>query len=157
MPLTFFSPRLFPFISSVSPCKVKLHSPPKQAVRGPHWRNSRTKKCEKADSTLRTSQAVPHPSTIRALSCLTSEVRRDPVHSTWYGRQRRMFQTMGSRLWLGLFATSGRHRSHFGSRYTSGLLRPRKPFFAHTHLHPRRAEVSVSLRHGEYATMRVKS
>ena len=44
---------------------------------------------KKADSTLRTSQAVPHPSTIRALSCLTSEVRRDPVHSTRYGRQRK--------------------------------------------------------------------
>ena len=43
---------------------------------------------EKADSTLRTSQAVPHPSTDRALRRLTSEVRRDPVHSTRYGRQR---------------------------------------------------------------------
>ena len=42
----------------------------------------------KADSTLRTSQAVPHPSTIRALCHLTSEVERDPVHLTWYGRQR---------------------------------------------------------------------
>ena len=42
----------------------------------------------KADSTLRTSQAVPHPSTNRALCCLTSEVGRDPVHSTRYGRQR---------------------------------------------------------------------
>ncbi len=42
----------------------------------------------KADSTLRSSQAVPHPSTNRALRRLTSEVRRDPVHSTWYGRQR---------------------------------------------------------------------
>ena len=42
----------------------------------------------KADSTLRTSQAVPHPSTIRALCRLTSEVERDPVHSTRYGRQR---------------------------------------------------------------------
>ena len=49
------------------------------------------KKMKKADSTLRTSQAVPHPSTIRALSCLTSEVRRDPVHSTRYGRQRKNF------------------------------------------------------------------
>ena len=46
------------------------------------------KKIKKADSTLRTSQAVPHPSTIRALSCLTSEVKRDPVYSTRYGRQR---------------------------------------------------------------------
>ena len=44
---------------------------------------------EKADSTLRSSQAVPHPSTDRALRRLTSEVERDPVHSTWYGRQRK--------------------------------------------------------------------
>ena len=43
---------------------------------------------DKADSTLRSSQAVPHPSTNRALCRLTSEVRRDPVHSTWYGRQQ---------------------------------------------------------------------
>ena len=47
-----------------------------------------TRECEKADSTLRTSQAVPHPSTIRALCHLTSEVERDPVHLTWYGRQQ---------------------------------------------------------------------
>ena len=40
----------------------------------------------KADCTLRSSQAVPHPSTNRALRRLTSEVRRDPVHSTRYGR-----------------------------------------------------------------------
>ena len=31
---------------------------------------------------------VPHPSTDRALRRLTTEVRRDPVHSTRYGRQR---------------------------------------------------------------------
>ena len=43
----------------------------------------------KADSTLRSSRAVPHPSTNRALRRLTSEFRRDPVHSTRYGRQRR--------------------------------------------------------------------
>jgi hypothetical protein len=42
----------------------------------------------KADSTIRSSRAVPHPSTNRALRRLTSEVRRDPVHSTRYGRQR---------------------------------------------------------------------
>ena len=52
------------------------------------WAIARKQKV-KADSTLRTSQAVPHPSTIRALSRLTSEVRRDPVYSTRYGRQRR--------------------------------------------------------------------
>ena len=49
----------------------------------------RCKNNEKADSTLRYSQAVPHPSTNRALRRLTSEVRRDPVHSTRYGRQRK--------------------------------------------------------------------
>ena len=42
----------------------------------------------KAGSTLRSSRAVPHPSTNRALRRLTSEVGRDPVHSTRYGRQR---------------------------------------------------------------------
>ena len=42
----------------------------------------------KADSTLRSSQAVPHPSTNRALRRLTSEVKRDLVHSTRYGRRR---------------------------------------------------------------------
>jgi hypothetical protein len=44
----------------------------------------------KADSTLRCSQAVPHPSTNRALRRLTSEVGRDPVHSTRYGRRRKL-------------------------------------------------------------------
>ena len=50
--------------------------------------DSHEKAFVKADSTLRSSQAVPHPSTNRALRRLTSEVRRDPVYSTWYGRQR---------------------------------------------------------------------
>ena len=44
----------------------------------------------KADSTLRCSQADPHPSTNRALRRPTSEVRRDPVYSTRYGRQRKL-------------------------------------------------------------------
>ena len=48
-----------------------------------------SRKSMKADSTLRTSRAVPHPSTNRALCRLTSEVERDPVHSTRYGRQRK--------------------------------------------------------------------
>ena len=43
---------------------------------------------QQADSTQRSSQAVPHPSTNRALCRLTSEVGRDPVYSTRYGRQR---------------------------------------------------------------------
>ena len=48
----------------------------------------------KADSTLRSSRAVPHPSTNRALCRLTSEVGRDPVHSTRYGRQRKSAYAM---------------------------------------------------------------
>ena len=43
---------------------------------------------KKADSTLRSSQAVPHPSTNRALRRLTLEVGRDPAHLARYGRQR---------------------------------------------------------------------
>ena len=43
----------------------------------------------KADSTLECSQAVPDSGTSWALSHLTSEVERDPVHSTRYGRQRK--------------------------------------------------------------------
>ena len=53
----------------------------------------------KADSTLRSSRAVPHPNTNRALRRLTSEVRRDPVHSTRYGRQRnysKLFDVRGA-------------------------------------------------------------
>ena len=49
----------------------------------------------KADSTLRSSQAVPHPSTNRALCHLTSEVGRDPVHWTRYGRQRKTRKIRG--------------------------------------------------------------
>ena len=43
----------------------------------------------KAGSTLKSSRAAPHPSTNRALRRLTSEVGRDPVHSTRYGRRQR--------------------------------------------------------------------
>ena len=45
-------------------------------------------KKEKAGSTPGCSQWVPHTSTNRALCHLTSEVERDPVHLTRYGRQR---------------------------------------------------------------------
>ena len=47
-------------------------------------------KSRKAGGTLRSSRAVPHPSTNRALRRLTSEFGRDPVHSTRYGRQRQI-------------------------------------------------------------------
>ena len=80
-----------------SPCRARAAS----LARG-HWREPGTAMCpwrrprgqdqihERADSTLRSSQAVPHPSTNRALCCLTSEVERDPVHSTRYGRRRKL-------------------------------------------------------------------
>ena len=56
------------------------------------WRNDGTmewrsewKMQKKANSTW-CSQAVSHPSTIRALCCLTSVIRQELVCSTWYGR-----------------------------------------------------------------------
>ncbi len=52
-----------------------------------HLANAAEVTMAKADSTLRTSRAVPHPSTNRALSSSTAEVARDLVHSTRYGRQ----------------------------------------------------------------------
>ena len=53
-----------------------------------NWVKQQTRKWTKAGGTLRSSRAVPHPSTNRVLRHLTSEVGRDPVHSTRYGRQR---------------------------------------------------------------------
>ena len=53
----------------------------------------RKKRNQKASSTLRSSRAVPHPSTNRALRRLTSEFGRDPVHSTRYGRWRRIMRS----------------------------------------------------------------
>ena len=50
----------------------------------------------KADSTPRSSQAVPHPSNNRAPCRLTSEVRRDPVFSAtaWPSAKRQDFFVM---------------------------------------------------------------
>ena len=42
--------------------------------------------CKKTYSTGY-SQAVTHPSTNPAQCCLTSLIRREPVHSAWYGRR----------------------------------------------------------------------
>ena len=68
-----------------------------------------TRKLQKAGSTLRSSRAVPHPSTNRALRRLTSEVGRDPVHSARYGRQRQTFSAR--RIVLGVCCFSFTHRS----------------------------------------------
>ena len=54
----------------------------------------------KAGSTLRSSRAVPHPSTNRALRRLASEVGRDPVYSTRYGRQRNDMAQAGMRSYV---------------------------------------------------------
>ena len=51
----------------------------------PHADHTCSHHALKADSTLSTFQPVPQVSTARALSCLTSEVKRDPVHSGGYG------------------------------------------------------------------------
>ena len=59
---------------------------------------------KKAGSTRRSSQAVPHPSTNRALLRLTSEFGRDLVYSQWYGRQRDIRAALGKvlgRAWRG--------------------------------------------------------
>ena len=54
----------------------------------PSYRDSESKTQKRASSTQRTSQAVPHPSTDRALQRLASEFGRDPVYSLRYGRLR---------------------------------------------------------------------
>ena len=68
-------------------CVRAVCRPPERLGRGDSVSRGKIKK---ADSTRRCSQAVPHPNTNRALCCLTSEVRRDPVYSTRYGRQRKV-------------------------------------------------------------------
>jgi hypothetical protein len=55
------------------------------------------KQKQKANSTLRASRAVPHPSTDRAFRRLTSEFGWDRVCSTKYGRWR-MLTTKHRRL-----------------------------------------------------------
>ena len=70
---------------------------------------------QKADSTLRYSQAVPDPSTNRALSRLTSEVKRDPVHSTRYGRQRQVEGEQGQ---------TCKHTAHASPRVSGRRPRP---------------------------------
>ena len=52
--------------------------------------NGIEKRRKNANSTLRASRAVPHPSTDRAFQRLTSEFRWDRVHSMKYGRWRQL-------------------------------------------------------------------
>ena len=85
-------------------CRGRARQPAKRPMVG-----------RKADSTLRSSLAVPHPSTNRALRRLTSEVRRDPVHSTRYGRQRQIIFNMY--LVLSTWKKDGTHHSEDASFY----------------------------------------
>ncbi len=71
----------------------------------------------RAGSTLRSSRAVPHPSTDWALRRFTSEVGRDPVHSTRHGRQRLGARdARGCCDWLG----AGRQSEVGSQRYRRG-------------------------------------
>ena len=76
----------------------------------------------KAGSTLRSSRAVPHPSTNRALRRLTSEVGRDPVYSTRYGRQRQPCQT------ISCCTSACEDRADPSAECRSALPRPHPPF-----------------------------
>ena len=74
-----------------APAAGRSKKSPPQRGGGPFWGSSLRSAASaqrKADSTLKSSQAVPHPSTYWALRRLTLEVGRDPVHLTRYGRQR---------------------------------------------------------------------
>ena len=56
------------------------------------------------------SQAVTHPSTRLAQHCLTSVIRREPVHSVWYGRRQYTYPDRGSLiLWASINFQSDLH------------------------------------------------
>ena len=57
-------------------------------------KSQKAKKSQKAYST-RDSQAVSDPSTNRAQRCLTSQIGRDGVLSTWYGRKHSGWMNIG--------------------------------------------------------------
>ncbi len=77
----------------------------------------------------RCSQAVTHPSTIRARRCLTSVIGREPVFSTWYGRRQSLAANLsyiytrsngqGKLRWNSILAFSvGLHNFLFGCIFT---------------------------------------
>ena len=71
--------------------KMKIRTFGKCAAKCPIQIQNTIIQCiEKAYSTPRGSQAVPHLSTNRALRCLTAEFGRDPVCSTRYGRKHKI-------------------------------------------------------------------
>ena len=70
----------------IGPAVVKVSTPRGLGSGVIISRNGHAITKKRASSTQRTSQAVPHPSTDRALQRLTSEFGRDPVYSLRYGR-----------------------------------------------------------------------
>ena len=91
---------------------------------------------QKANSTLRASRAVPHPSTDRAFRRLTSEFGWDRVYSTKYGRWRkhpipRTHEAAEAprRIRLSRWKTLSCHRSHFGSKVLKEAMRSRSLLF----------------------------
>ena len=78
---------------------------------------------QKASSTQMASQAVPHPSTDRALRRLTSEFGRDLVYSSRYGRlQPLTCWVVGFRQSLLANAENRPRFPHFDSRSSAGIF-----------------------------------
>ena len=75
-----------------------------------HFPNHRSTKMQKAYDT-RDSQAVSDPSTNRAQRCLTWQIGRDAVFSTWYGRKRRSGCGKGVKEAAGGEGEGGRQRA----------------------------------------------
>ena len=75
-------------INTRARARARAHTDVRNYSREPQsqWHPQEGGQNQKASSTLKSSRAVPHPSTNRALRRLTSEFGRDPVHSTRYGR-----------------------------------------------------------------------
>ena len=94
------------------------------------------RRIQKANSTLRASRAVPHPSTDRAFRRLTSEFGWDRVHSTKCGRwrkhpipKRHEAAEAPPRIRLSRWKTFIWYRSHFGSKVLKEAMRSRSLLF----------------------------
>ena len=123
-------------------CYVSIHKNPHRGAVARHWKANvcwkQCKSCQepwpdaerqtsagssaKAVSTLRVSQAVSHPSTIRAFHCFTLEFRRDPVLSVQYGRQLKMH-----RVWLCRWRNATRSKSLAGALWPSAMKHIQNP------------------------------
>ena len=82
---------------------------------------------------MRASRAVPHPNADRALRRLTSEVRKDPVYSTRYGRQRFEF-----------CSSCSKHFNFMKSNFAIWKLCFMKPWFMNCNFQIRISEIQIS-------------